>query len=116
KKQEVIMKVNEIIQVTAVICMVGLFSSLAVAHEDGDPRKGKYLWKKNCKTCHVEGEQGGMLSPSSKTQSQWSSIFEGDHDGAMTEKCKKFSQNDIHDIQHYMIDHALDTDQPETCS
>ncbi len=49
-------------------------------------------------------------------QDQWNAFFEAKHDGSMAEKCKKFSQNDLHDIQHYMHDHAMDSDQPETCS
>ena len=27
----------------------------------------------------------------------------------------KFSEGDLKDIQQYMYDHAMDSDQPETC-
>ena len=110
------MKTKEIAKIVSVFFIIGLFSTMAVAGDGANPRKGKYLWKKNCQTCHIEGEEGGKLSPSTKTQQQWNSFFEGDHTGQAKERCMKYSENDLHDIQHYMYDHALDSDQPETCS
>jgi len=115
--EEMIMKLRGIAKIVCVLFIVGLFSTMAVAGDGGNPRKGKYLWKKNCKTCHVEGQEGGKLSPSSKTQNQWNKFFEGDsHAPMIEEKCMKYSESDLHDIQHYMEGHAMDSDQPETCS
>jgi len=105
-------------QITKLVCVlfvVSIFSGMAFAGDGGNPKKGKYLWKKNCKECHVDGQEGGVLSPSGKTQKQWTSFFEKDQSEVINEKCKKFSENDLHDIQHYMTDHAMDSDQPETC-
>lgn len=102
-------------KIVSVLLLVGLFSGVAIAGEGGNPRKGKYLWKKNCKTCHVQEKEGGSLSPSTKTQDQWNTFFESEHDGEIMEKCMKYSESDLHDIQHYMYDHAIDSDQPETC-
>ena len=111
------MKLRGIARVVSVLFVAGLFATMAAAGDGGDPRKGKYLWKKNCKSCHVEGQEGGVLSPSSKTQKQWNMFFESDsHSDAIKEKCMKYSKNDLHDIQHYMEGHAIDSDQPETCS
>lgn len=109
------MKLKSVAQIVSVLLVAGLFSTMAVAGDGANPRKGKYLWKKNCKTCHVEGQEGGKLSPSSKTQKQWNTFFETSHEGPIQEKCLKYSKGDLHDIQHYMSDHAMDSDQPETC-
>jgi cytochrome c5 len=105
---------NRLTKLVIILAAVMLLAGPAFGEEGGNPKKGKYLWKKNCKTCHVEGQEGGELSPNSKTQNQWNAFFEND---SATEKCKKISgsENDLHDIQHYMHDHAMDSDQPETC-
>ncbi len=104
----------------AVLFTFSLFTGIAVAaqHDYDDaanPKKGKYLWKKNCKACHEDGQEGGVLSPSNKTQKQWDRFFEKDQSDTIMQKCKKYSGSDLHDIQHYMYDHAMDSDQPETC-
>lgn len=109
------MKMNQLSKMAGIVFLVGVFSTMALAHDGGNPRKGKYLWKKNCKTCHSEGREGGKLSPSTKTQSEWNQFFQADHDGEMKEKCMKFSDGDLHDIRDYMYGHAMDSDQPETC-
>ncbi len=50
-----------LMSVLVVVCMsVGL----ALAADGGNSKKGKYLWKTNCKTCHVEGGGASVLSPS----------------------------------------------------
>lgn len=106
---------KKIAKLMCVLFAVSLFAGMAVAGDGANPKKGKYLWKKNCKTCHIDGEEGGSISPSSKTQKQWSNFFEKDQDEVIMQKCKKYGENDLHDIQHYMNDHAMDSDQPETC-
>jgi len=107
-------------RIIAVLFALGLFSGIAVATEhnyddSANPKKGKYLWKKNCKSCHEDGAEGGVLSPSTKTQNQWDNFFEKNQEQIIMEKCKKYGENELHDIQHYMYDHAMDSDQPETC-
>ncbi len=98
-----------------VVVAITLSVSLAFAGKGGNPRKGKYLWKKDCKTCHVDGGEAQVLSPSSKTQKEWDHFFEKNTDVIIMEKCKKFSDSNLNDIQKYMNDHAVDSGQPETC-
>ena len=76
-------------------------------------QKGKYLFKKNCKSCHVEGAEGGVVTPMKKTQAQWERFF-GDKSSACATKAG-ISEKDMNDVQQYLIDHAADSDQPETC-
>ncbi len=104
----------------AVLFSISLFTGIAVAaqhnyDDSANPRKGKYLWKKKCQSCHIDGQEGGVLSPSTKTQKQWDHFFEKDQNQTIQEKCKKYSESDLHDIRHYLYDHAVDSDQPETC-
>jgi len=85
----------------------------ALAVEGGNPKKGKYLFKKNCKTCHTEGAEGGAVTPLSKTMAQWDKFFSDNKhpEGVWNE----FSEKDLLDINQFLFDHAVDSAQPETC-
>ena len=103
-------------RMAGIIVTLSLFAfctSFALAAEGGNPKKGKYLYKKSCKTCHDTGGEGGEMTPLSKTQAQWDRFFEkkskgcADHAGV--------SEKDVKDILQFLFDHAADSDQPETC-
>jgi hypothetical protein len=42
-------------------------------------------------------------------------LFDKDKHKAKPEAFKKFSEQDLKDIQQYLFDHAAHSDQPETC-
>ena len=85
----------------------------AMAATGGNPRKGKSLYKRNCKVCHSSGAEGGEVTPMTKTQSQWDRFFDkGKHD---QDSWKNLSEQDLKDIQQFLYDHADDSPQPQTC-
>jgi len=93
-----------------------LLGGSAWAIEDhGNPKKGKYLYKKSCKSCHSEGSAGGSLTPLSKTQAQWDRFFEKDRHQAKPEVFEQLAPQDIIDIHQFLFDHAADSPQPQTC-
>jgi cytochrome c5 len=100
-------------RILAILSITAICATSALAAEGGNPKKGKYLYKKDCKTCHVAGGEGGEMTPLSKTQAQWDRFFDkkskgcADHAGV--------SETDVKDIQQFLFDHAADSDQPETC-
>lgn len=95
------------------LLIVAFAVSSAFAIEGGNPRKGKYLFKKNCKTCHTEGAEGGALTPLSKTMAQWDRFFkENKHPN---DALSNIAEQDLLDINQFLYDHAVDSDQPETC-
>jgi len=99
--------------ITISLLLVAFCGSSVLAVEGGNDRKGKYLFKKSCKTCHSDGAEGGVVTPLSKTMSQWDRFFEKKkHAPAGWEG---FSEQDLLDIQQFLYDHAVDSDQPETC-
>jgi len=102
-------------RVIACFALLTFVATAALAAEGGNPKKGKYLYKKECKACHSEGNEGGKLTPLSKTQAQWDRFFEKDKHKVKPEVMKKFSEQDLKDIQQFLFDHAADSDQPETC-
>ncbi len=94
--------------------LVTAFCATSVmAVDGGNSRKGKYLFKKNCKTCHTDGAEGGAVTPLTKTMSQWDRFFKkAKHQAGPWDS---FSDQDLQDINQFLFDHAVDSDQPETC-
>jgi len=100
------------------VLLVGLILSAfcvssVMAVDGGNSRKGKHLYKKDCKSCHSTGAEGGDLTPMSKTMKQWDRFFEKlDHPG---DALKSISDKDLKDINQFLYDHAADSPSPETC-
>ena len=92
-----------------------LGATVLSAAEGGNSRKGKYLYKNNCKDCHSEGAEGGDLTPMSKTMKQWDRYFEKDADEHPGEVMSEISEKDLKDIIQFLYDHAKDSPSPETC-
>lgn len=100
------------------VLLVGLVLSAfcvssVLAVEGGNDRKGKHLFKKECKSCHSEGGEGGDLTPMSKTMKQWDRFFEKqEHPGDIF---KTMKEKDMKDINQFLYDKAADSPSPETC-
>lgn len=95
------------------LTLVTFVATSALSAEGGNPRKGKHLFKKTCKSCHSSGGAGGELTPMSKTQAQWDRFF--DKKKHNEEGLKDLSDQDLKDIQQFLFDHAADSPQPQTC-
>ncbi|MBK8791665.1 MAG: cytochrome c [Holophaga sp.] len=87
----------------------------AFAETKGSDTKGKFYFKKSCKSCHVDGGTAKAITPLSKTQGQWKKFFEtGKHKGeALSPKLGTPEQ--VLDIKTFLVNHASDSPQPETC-
>jgi mono/diheme cytochrome c family protein len=89
----------------------------AQAPAKGSDTKGKFYFRKSCKACHVKGGEAAELTPLSKTQAQWRKFFEGGkHGKAGAPLAPKFgTPEQLLDIKTFLINHASDSPQPETC-
>ncbi len=111
-------KGKKILFITIVTFLIGSFFSVVMAADaftdDGNNRKGKYMYKKNCRTCH-DGSSAAVLSPNSKTQAQWKRAFEKYERLQCIEEWKKLEHKDLNDIYTYLYGHGYDSPQPATC-
>jgi len=82
----------------------------------GSETKGKYYFKKTCKTCHKKDSEGGEYSPLSKTTAQWGTYFTAGTHKAGKEKLTTIMDDEklLH-VVTYLKAHASDSPQPETC-
>jgi cytochrome c len=99
------------------IIMALSFVSVNLAAPEGNKRKGKYLFRKNCRSCHHEDGTAVDLSPISKTQAEWEKVFSNESYKklACTVDWDKQSDQDLLDIYTYMYKHAFDSPSPLKC-
>jgi len=100
-----------------VVILVLAALGLALAGVEGNERKGKYLFRKSCRSCHIEGGQAKEISPLTFTQAQWEANFTPDKVAGYP--CKdewaKLSESDLKDVYAYMYNHAADSPSPAKC-
>ena len=104
---------KKLIKPVLFLTLAAFIATSALAAEGGNPRKGKHLYKKSCKTCHSSGGEGGEVTPMTKTQAQWDRVFKKKKHNE--EGWKNLSDKDLKDIQQFLFDHAADSPQPQTC-
>jgi mono/diheme cytochrome c family protein len=82
----------------------------------GNEGKGRYYFRQTCKDCHTKGAKGGEVTPLTKTQAQWRAYFlKGKHAGGAEPLTKTMPEAQILDVQTFLVNHAADSLQPETC-
>lgn len=117
------MSIKKIVKPGMIFLNIALFvlalsSSTAMSAESkkGNQAKGKYYFRQTCKTCHTKGQSGGEVTPMTKTMAQWKRYFEEAKHNKRTEPLTKVMPADqIRDMSAYVVDHAADSLQPETC-
>jgi len=99
------------------IIMIFLFASITVvmAEGKGNARKGKYLFRKNCRACHVEGGTAKPLSPIDKTQAKWEEVFSSIDKLPCAKEWEKLSEKDRGDMYAHLWGHAFDSPSPAKC-
>ncbi len=99
------------------IIMVFLLASIAIvmAAGKGNARKGKYLFRKNCRTCHCEDGSAKPISPIDKTQAQWEEVFKNIDKLQCSKEWGKLSEKDRTDMYAHLWGHAFDSPSPAKC-
>ncbi len=98
-----------------VLVLVFAFAGVVMAQGDGNARKGKYLFRKNCRACHVDGGSAKELSPISKTQAQWESVFSKSAELKCAAEWQTLSEKDRTDLYAHLWGHAFDSPSPAKC-
>jgi hypothetical protein len=100
-----------------VIILILVLASIGIvmAAGKGNARKGKYLFRKNCRSCHCEDGTAKPLSPIDKTQAQWDEIFQNIDKLQCSQEWAKLSQKDRTDMYAHLWGHAFDSPSPAKC-
>lgn len=99
---------------TASLLLLG-FIGASSAFEAGNERKGKYLFRQNCRSCHKDGASASPLNPNSKTQAQWERAFDRYERLECADEWEPLSESDRRDMLTYVYNHAFDSPSPATC-
>lgn len=99
-----------------------LFLSFAMAQPvlseeeiKGSAKQGRYLFRAKCKECHWPDEEGGDVTPVTYTKAQWTRFFDKGKYKRKMDITGQFTPEELTHIQTYLIKHASDSEQPETC-
>jgi mono/diheme cytochrome c family protein len=87
---------------------------MAFAAEGGNARKGKFLSRKHCRSCH--GVSASDLSPATKTQKEWKALFSDSSKIPCNAQWPAMPESDVKDIFTYLHDYAKDSPSPAKCS
>jgi cytochrome c5 len=99
----------------ATVMLAGLISTTFAAPK-GSENKGRHFFKDTCRQCHIKGAAGGELTPMNKTMAQWRAYFSaGTHNHGKEPLSKHLSGDQLLDTSAFLIAHAADSPQPETC-
>jgi len=99
----------------AVIVVSGLFTATHAAQK-GSENKGRFYFRQTCKECHTKGAVGGEVTPLNKTMEQWRAYFtKGTHNHGKEPLSKYLPPDQLLDASAFLINHAADSPQPETC-
>ena len=90
--------------------------TVPLAAQGGSDTKGKFFFKKTCKSCHASGGTAKEVTPLSKTQAQWKAYFAtGKHKKGAEKLDTVLKPEQVKDVQTFLVNHASDSPQPETC-
>jgi len=107
----------------ALLAFVGLsIAALVEAGSDTNARKGKAYFKKYCRVCHDGNTEGvPMLQPADRIIEQWERAFsdKGEVVDCVPRVKEKtgydLSEQDLKDIESYLVGGAADSEKPMTC-
>jgi mono/diheme cytochrome c family protein len=93
----------------------GLFNTL-FAVQKGSENKGRFYFRQTCKECHTKGAAGGEITPLNKTMAEWRTYFaKGTHNHGKEPLVKYLPADQLLDASTFLVQHAADSPQPETC-
>lgn len=107
---------KRIIILLTLILSLCLFGLGIAGNKAANSRKGKLLFRKNCRVCH-DGGKAQELGPYRKKIKEWEGVF--DRDKYKEYQCKaeweKLSEQDLLDILAYLSAGAADSKVPRGC-
>ncbi len=107
---------KKMMMLLTLICFLFVTVAAGIAEQKkGNEKKGKFMYRKTCRACHIDGGSAKALSPNSKTQAQWDRAFEKHERLECADEWKKLSDKDLEDILSYLYNHAFDSPSPATC-
>ena len=103
----------------AALALATLMTATFAIAAGPNPNRGKTLFRGNCKTCHQPKGEAKDLTPLTKTQAQWTRAFKADVPKMVPRVAQKTGKTltpaEIADMEFFLVSHAADSDQPETC-
>lgn len=112
-----------VITAALLLPVAGLLAGNGIAGDKAPT--GKDLYKQNCRVCHEKGSKSGEFTPMTLIQDQWKTFFKDKlvptHKdlavpGQTNKLLESMTPDQLKAIEKFCVDHAADSEQPQTCS
>jgi hypothetical protein len=115
KKEDIMLKKIGVVLIS--LTLVLGFAGMGFSTDKGNARKGKYTFRKSCRSCHNDSGSAASISPDTKTQAQWARQFKQSkyEKLACKDEWAKISEQDRLDIFTYLHKYAADSPSPAKC-
>lgn len=100
---------------TAMLTLAVLVLAAGTTFAGANAKEGKEIFQDKCKICHAEGQEGGKVTPSSKTRSQWRRFFKKNQHTAKPESIDSLTEDELKSLRMFLDGSAADADKAETC-
>ena len=106
--------------IISILAFCFVFTSMGVVFAEGNKRKGKYTYRAIYADCYKRGaieDKKPPVNPDAKTMAQWERIFDKKdfEDLKCSEEWNNLSEEDLQDIQAYLVSGAADSPTPAKC-
>jgi cytochrome c5 len=113
------MKTRALPALLAALIAAATLGGLIEAARGPNPYRGKSVFKSTCKACHKKDGEAANLTPMSKTIAQWEGFFHKQAPACLkkvqAKTGKALTADETADMKFFLVSHAADSDQPETC-
>ncbi len=76
--------------------------------------EGKKVFADKCGQCHRSGGEASAFAPTKYASMQWQRFFQRNKHQRKKDISSQFSQDELDSVKEYLVDHAADSDQPES--
>ena len=115
------------VKLLILVTWIFLFMLVGIAPTEADQKNPapKELYKQNCRVCHEKDSPNGEYSPMTLIQDQWKKFFTAKFapthreltlPGQNQKLLESLTPEQLKAIQKYCVDHAADSEKPQSCT
>jgi len=95
-------------KMTALLLGFVVFAGPVFAASDTGGGRGRYLFRKECRTCHGSEGRSVALTPQSRTAAEWRAFFEADQKQNHAEVWQNIGDRNLEKIKEFVVLNASD--------
>ncbi|BCA79406.1 c-type cytochrome [Desulfuromonas sp. AOP6] len=99
---------KRVMKMTALLLGLLVFVAPVLAASDAGGGRGRYLFRKDCRTCHGSEGRAVALTPQSRTADEWRTFFEAEQQKNHAEAWQNIGDRNLDKIKEFVMLNASD--------